>query len=65
MALYGQKMSALAAGLSLILLCVSLSGCVSGSTASLSDARAEAPRPSSKPVYLPLDDMPSNRKTLR
>ena len=46
----------------LTLLCISLAGCVTDSTASLRDAHAEVPRPSSNPVYLPLDDMPSNRK---
>jgi hypothetical protein len=58
----GQKTSLLAAGLLLTLLCISLAGCVTGGTASLRDARAEAPRPLSNPVYLPVDDMPSNRK---
>jgi hypothetical protein len=58
----GQKTSPRAAVSLLVLLCVSIAGCVTDSAASLRDARAEAPRPSSKPAYLPLDDMPSNRK---
>jgi hypothetical protein len=58
-----QKTSALASGLLLILLCVSLAGCLTDSTASLRDARTQTPRPSSKAAYLPLDDMSSNRTT--
>jgi hypothetical protein len=27
------------------------------------DARAEAPKPAVHPTYLPMEDMPSNRKT--
>jgi hypothetical protein len=61
-AFIGRKTPPLAAVSLLVLLCVSIAGCVTDSAASLRDARAEAPRPSSKPAYLPLDDMPSNRK---
>ena len=47
----------------LLLLSVSLGGCMtSGTNASLMDAHAEAPRPTSR-AYLPVEEMPADRKT--
>jgi hypothetical protein len=48
----------------LLLTCVSLGGCITSSTSSsLMDARAEAPKPSASRTYLPVEEMPAERKT--
>jgi hypothetical protein len=57
-----QKTSLVTARLLLTLSCFSLAGCVTDSTASLRDAHAEVPKPSSNSVYPPLEDMSSNHK---
>ena len=47
-----------------LLMCVSLGGCITSSAnSSLMDARAEAPKPSASPSYMPVEDVPSDRKT--
>jgi hypothetical protein len=48
----------------LLLMSVSLGGCMTSSGgSSLMDARAEAPKPSAPPTYLPVEDVPSDRTT--
>ena len=47
----------------LLLASVSLGGCMtSGANSSLMDARAEAPKPSASRTYMPVEEMPSDRK---
>ena len=48
----------------LLLVCGSLGGCITSSAnSSLMDARAEAPKPSALRAYMPVEDVPSDRKT--
>jgi hypothetical protein len=48
----------------LLLMSVSLGGCITSSAnSSLMDARAEAPKPSASRSYLPVEEVPSDRKT--
>ena len=47
----------------LLLMSVSLGGCITSSTnSSLMDARAEAPKPSASRTYMAVEDVPSDRK---
>jgi hypothetical protein len=48
----------------LLLMSVPLGGCITSSAnSSLMDARAEAPKLSASPSYMPVEEVPSDRKT--
>jgi hypothetical protein len=57
-----ERVTALA---TLLVLSVSLGGCATSTPgSSLMDARAEAPAPSKKGAYLPVEDLPPNREMM-
>ena len=57
-----RKVTALVAG-ALLLSSLSLGGCTTSTAgSSLMDARAEAPLPAKKSVYLPVEDLPPKRE---
>jgi hypothetical protein len=57
-----ERVTALA---TLLVLSLSLGGCATSTPgSSLMDARAEAPAPSKKGAYLPVEDLPPNREMM-